>query len=146
MSERLEYWSGNQAAGEALTAGHIVAMSSGTIIHADTPTTLPLGVVLHDCDSGSIPVVVTGGVVNVVIETSNTPSAGELIRIADAPTAAGKGAEATATATVLAAENTQYEWIIGTAVQDTADEGASGDNMCRVRVCQPFLNIYGVTP
>lgn len=145
MSERLEYWSGNQAAGEALTAGHIVAMSSGTIIHADTPTTLPLGVVLHDCDSGSIPVVVTGGVVNVVIDTSNTPSAGELIRVADS-VAAGKGAEATATATVLAAENTQYEWIIGTAVQDTADEGASGDNMCRVRVCQPFLNIYGVTP
>ncbi len=137
MSERLEYWSGNQAAGEALTAGHIVAMSSGTIIHADTPTTLPLGVVLHDCDSG---------VVNVVIETSNTPSAGELIRIADAPTAAGKGAEATATDEVAAAENTKIEWIIGTAVQDTADEGASGDNMCRVRVCQPFLNIYGVTP
>jgi len=145
MSERLEYWSGNQAAGEALTAGHIVAMSSGTIIHADTPTTLPLGVVLHDCDSGSIPVVVTSGVVNVVIETSNTPSAGELIRIADS-VAAGKGAEATATDSVLAAENTQYEWIIGTAVQDTADEGASGNNMCRVRVCQPFLNIYGVTP
>ncbi len=137
MSERLEYWSGNQAAGEALTAGHIVAMSSGTIIHADTPTTLPLGVVLH---------VVTGGVVNVVIETSNTPSAGELIRVADAPTAAGKGAEATATDEVAAAENTKIEWIIGTAVQDTADEGASGDNMCRVRVCQPFLNIYGVTP
>ncbi len=139
MSEQLQYWGGNQAAGEALTAGHIVAMSSGTIIHADTPTTLPLGVVMHDTESGDIPAVVTGGVVNVVIETSNTPSAGELIRIADA-TAAGKGAEATATAATTA---TGWEWIIGTAVQDTADEGASGDNMCRVRVCQPFLNLYG---
>jgi len=140
MSEQLQYWGGNQAAGEALTAGHIVTMSSGTIIHADTPTTLPLGVVMHDTASGDIPVVVTGGVVNVVIETSNTPSAGELIRIADA-TAAGKGAEATATG-VDAAGNTAVEWIIGTAVQDTADKGSTGDNMCRVRVCQPFLNTY----
>ena len=141
MSEQLQYWSGNQAAGEALTAGHIVTMSSGTIIHADTPTTLPLGVVMHDCASGDVPVVVTGGVVNVVIETSNTPSAGELIRIADA-TAAGKGAEASASGLPADYANLGAEWIIGTAVQDTANEGASGDNMCRVRVQMPFVNLY----
>jgi len=145
MSEQLQYWGGNQAAGEALTAGHIVTMSSGTIIHADTPKTLPLGVVMHDTASGDIPVVVTGGVVNIVVETSNTPSAGELIRVADA-TAAGKAAEASATAVASDADNTEWEWIIATAVQDTAAEGASGDNMVRGRVCQPFINLYDATP
>lgn len=138
MSERLEYWSGNQAAGEALTAGHIVSMSSGTVIHADTPQTLPLGVVMHDCASGDVPVVATGGVLNIVVVTTSTPSAGELIRVADS-VAGGKAAEATATAT---AATTGWEWIIATAVQDTADEGGSGDNLVRGRICKPFINLY----
>ena len=145
MGERLEYWSGNQAAGEALTAGTIVTMSSGTIIAADTPKTLPLGVVLHDCASAKVPVVVTSGVVNINIVTTSTPSAGELIRIADA-TAAGEGAEASATAVASDANNTEWEWIIATAVQDTADEGGSGTNYVRGRVCQPFINLYDATP
>lgn len=141
MSENLQYWGGNQAAGEALTAGRIVTMSSGTVIHADTPKTLPLGVVLHDCASGAVPTVVTGGTVNITVETSNTPAAGELIRIADA-TAAGKAAEASATAVATDGNDTEWEWIIATAVQDTADEGSTGDNMVRGRVCQPFINLY----
>lgn len=138
----IAYWDGNQASGEALTAGRVVTMSSGTIIHADTPATLPLGVVLHDCDSGDIPVVLIEGTVNVIVETSNTPSAGELLRVANS-VAAGKAAEASATAIAATIGDVAFEWVFGRCVQDTADEGASGDNMVRADIFrQPLLNIY----